>query len=219
MNLHITKVITIVGTFLVAFVVVGTVTKFSNVDISWQGDSQLQEPFSNTSKKEQSTIYPTTILKQDNYSQGSIKPSVSEKIYVKPTLAPINRTQTVYIGYFSLTTQCLIEGVDAVKTADSVMLDSFYDTKSCIEDRKKDANDCFVGCDTVFSKSTNLCVTDYQSLGYVTFNDCGNGEGLKQINCREKCTDLGKREMEDCAALSRERQASLKSLVSAYCNK
>lgn len=233
MNLHLTKVITLVGAFVAAFAVGGVATRLLNFDISWRGASQQQEVSSDTSKAKQSTARPTIILKQDDYGWGSVKSSASEKIYVQPTIVPYvspgiilpsaqtpaKQTQTVYIGYLSLTTQCLVEGVDAVKTADSTMLDSFYDAKSCIEDRKSDVDNCVAGCDTVLVKATNLCVTNYQLLGYSTFNDCGNGEESKWINCRQQCVDVGKQKMENCVTRSRQQENSLKSLVATYCNK
>lgn len=79
MNLHLTKVITLVGALFVAFAAGGAATRMFNVDISWQGVSQPQEVSPDTSKTKQPTDHPTTILKQDNYRQGSVKSSTSER--------------------------------------------------------------------------------------------------------------------------------------------
>lgn len=195
---------------VVFFVAGGVATSMLDVDVTWRGATQSREAPPTISPSKQPTIYPTLASNSDGYEQGSVKSAASEQIYIQPTIAsyippvvvlpsaqaPAAQTQTVYIGYLSLTTQCLAEGVDAVKTADSTVLDSFSDSKKCVEDRKKDAEDCIIWCNIV----------------YLT-------EESKWASCQEKCVDTGKQNLERCVAMSRQQADSLNSLVSTYCNK
>lgn len=136
-----------------------------------------------------------------------------------PKQVPAKHTQTIYVGSLNFTTQCLTDGVDAIKIADSTIMNSSNIARSCIENSKKDTEKCIADCDVVYSRKANLCVTNHQALGYSGFNDCMNGERSERASCARKCIDSGKQNMENCLTLSKRQMDSLKSLVVVYCDK